>query len=634
MAAYRGCRQYARAAALCFWCKCFMNEPENIRSVTELLATLEIFRDLPHEEIAHIEATLKLLSFPRGSVLVRQGDKTDELYLVLSGRFEAYVNNHSDAIGEVGPGQSIGEIAFFSGGKRTATVRAARDSLVLRLARQDFNQLAARSPAIWHTIAVTLARRLSDATSGGLANRVVRPRTIAVCQAGSAPISPEFLGNLRRVLVEPSRCAVLDSSTFPRAYGHAVPLESAAATNWFNELEARYDYLLYITDATLTPWSEKAIRQADLILTVGVHHQCSESPDEITPNEIEQFAFRLHSPGRVQLVLMHERGGTITGTRRWLDARPPISLHHHVMKSRLQDYERLARFINGTALGLVACGGGAFAAAHVGLYKALSEARFNFDILGGTSGGGAMTAAFALGLDAEEIDRRIHDIFIKRNAFGRWTWPRYSLIDHTVLDRALMEHYTQVDIEDLWTPYFAVSTNLSDGTLYYHRRGPLWEAVRATSALPALLPPFYTSEGEMLVDGSLLDNVPVSAMRSIKSGPNVVISFNVRGTERFDVNYRKLPSRGQLGLHMANPFSRRAFPAAPGPLSVLVRSLMVSRQDFRAAMDEGDLLLVPPIPSRLNPLDWTQHTILKEDAYRFGVSELARLKAAGHPLTE
>jgi NTE family protein len=608
-----------------------MSERENIRSVAQLLATIETFRDLPREEIAEIEATLKLLSFPRGSVLVRQGDHTNELYLVVSGRFQAYVDNRADAIGEIGPGQSIGEIAFFSGGVRTATVRAARDSLVLRLARGDFNQLAARSPAIWHTIAVTLAQRLSDRTLGSLANRVVRPRTIAVCQAGSTPIPQEFLRNLKSVLAESSRCAVLDSSTFPTAYGHAVPLESAIATNWFNELEARYDHVLYVADATLTSWSEKAIRQADLILSVGVH-QRSAPDDGIKPNDIEQFAFGLHNPRLVQLVLLHDQGGAITGTRRWLDARPPISLHHHMVVGRLSDYERLARFINGTALGLVACGGGAYAAAHVGLYQALSEAGLNFDIMGGASGGGAMTAAFALGLGADEIDHRIHDIFIKRNAFGRWTWPRYGLIDHTVLDRALMAHYTQIDIEDLWIPYFAVSTNLSNGELYYHRRGPLWEAVRATSALPGLLSPFYTRKGEMLVDGSLLDNVPVSAMRSIKNGPNVVISFDVRGTKRFDIEYRELPARGQLALHMLNPFSRRPFPAAPGPLSVLVRSLMVGRQDFRAAMEIDDLLLVPPIPSHLSPIDWTRHTMLKDDAYRFGVSELARLKAAGHPL--
>ena len=136
-------------------------------------------------------------------------------------------------------------------------------------------------------------------------------------------------------------------------------------------------------------------------------------------------------------------------------------MHHHVALDEPGDMERLYRFINGTALGLVACGGGAYCAAHIGLYKALLQAGLTFDIMGGTSGGGAMTAAFAMGTSPDDVDRATHEIFVTNKAMRRYTWPRYSLLDHTHFDRQLANHYAGIDIEDLWIPYFAVSTNLS-----------------------------------------------------------------------------------------------------------------------------------------------------------------------------
>ena len=92
-----------------------------------------------------------------------------------------------------------------------------------------------------------------------------------------------------------------------------------------------------------------------------------------------------------------------------------------------------------------------------------------------------------------------------------------------------------------------------------------------------LLPPVYTPEGEMLVDGCLLDNVPIRTMHELKSGPNVVVSFHIPELQRFDVEYATLPSRAELIAHELNPMTRGKLPAAPGLTTVLMRSLMAGR---------------------------------------------------------
>src|SRR5262249_16308874 len=146
-----------------------------------------------------------------------------------------------------------------------------------------------------------------------------------------------------------------------------------------------------------------------------------------------------------------------------------------------------------------------------------------------------------------------------------------SLLDHVHFDKQLAAHYAGVDIEDLWIPYFAVSTNLSSYDLHRHRHGDLWAAVRASGAIPVLLPPYYTDDGPMLVDGAILDNVPIRVMHELKSGPNVVISFEVPKLEQFKVDYRALPGRAALLKAMLNPILRRALPAAPGVAPLLMR---------------------------------------------------------------
>ena len=438
---------------------------------------VDIFDDLDPIERTRLAAELETLNLKRGDVLVRQGDMADALYIVVTGRFLVTVDGRRDALAELGPGQPIGEIAFLAGGPRTATVRALRDSLVLRLGRTEFEELSAKNPSIWRTLTVALARRVAGGNVSRAPAPDPRPRTIALIRAGGSPLPARFVTDLAGVFERGHRTLLLHSDIATDVLPKGVAIDSAEATRALNLLESTYDYLLFLADEELSPWSEKAIRQADLVLAVGRHGA------DPTPNALEKRAAELLPWDAQRLVLLHETRGPISGTERWLTPRH-IAMHHHVALDEAGDVERLYRFVNGTALGLIACGGGAYCAAHVGLYKAMLQSGLVFDIMGGTSGGGAMTAAFAMGTPPDDVDRATHEIFVTNRAMRRYTWPRYSLLDHTHYDRQLANHYAGINIEDLWIPYFAVSTNLSSYDLHRHRRGDVWAAVRATGSIP------------------------------------------------------------------------------------------------------------------------------------------------------
>jgi NTE family protein len=301
-------------------------------------------------------------------------------------------------------------------------------------------------------------------------------------------------------------------------------------------------------------------------------------------------------------------------------------MHHHVAVQDTKDVERLFRFLSGRALGFVAGGGGALGSAHLGAYKAFVEAGADFDAFGGTSVGAAMTAGLACGGDPERVDDGTRNIFVKSRAFRRFTVPRYSLIDHKNFDRALRAEYGDVSIEDLWKPYFAVSSNIGSRAPKIHRRGPVWHAVRASGSIPGILPPFFTANGEMLVDGALMENLPISSMRALKSGPNVIVMLGQDGPTSFQVDYDSIPSRGELVAAMLNPFSRQRLPQAPGILHVIILG-MLANQGSDLQLGDSDILVRPELPDDFRFTSWERHNEIFLHAYR-GVSSWIQTRLA------
>lgn len=602
-------------------------------SVPFQLDRIATFQGVPSDHLAELETRLQPVAVARGVCVVNEGDDADALFVVISGRFAVEVDGNPEPVTEIGQGATIGEIAFFAGGKRTATVRAIRDSVVLTLSRADFDDISQRAPAIWTAITATLASRLAAETrkstalsNGGFARRRAgpRPRTIAVIAAGPAPISDAFLEAFARAGRTHAGTLIAGAGDIAEYTRDEFSNENGT-TAALNDLEAQYDTIAFIADPVLSPWSEKTIRQADAILSVGTH---PDGPlgSTIARNPLETFAATLHKPSAFHLAIEHPRRGPVQGTRHWLGGREP-QMHHHVSLEGDSDVERLWRFLRGKAKGFIACGGGAFCAAHISVYKAFREAGETFDFFGGTSGGAAMTAAFAQDLEPDDIDARVHRMFIDGKALGRYTLPRYSLLDHTHFDAHLKNEYGNVRIEDLWKPYFAVSADLTEAQLEVHRSGPLWEAIRASAAIPGLLPPYCRGDGRMLVDGSVIANVPVEVIHALKAGPNVIVSFDTPGAASAAFDYDALPGRRELFWKWANPFAAKTLPNAPSAATVLVRSLMANRGHYERHIDPEDWLLVPPTPDDMGALDWRRHSELLDAAYRFTKAEIERRNA-------
>lgn len=593
-----------------------------------------IFGSVPNlssKDLRTIYRRVTKLHLRRGDVLIQKGDKAEALFFALTGRFSVHLEEGAKPIAEIESGVPIGEVAFFAGGTRTAFVVALRDAVVLKLRRPEFDELSQLIPNLTTWLTKALAQRLRESISRlPVVEHIVAPRTIAIVRAGGSNVPDRFLHLLEQVFCTPGSdqdeaVLFIREAMVKTALPGRPSLSDPSVTAWLNAHEEKNRLVIYICDDSLSSWTRKAVRQADLIVLVG------QAGDDPAINDIERFVDEHHTGYQKRLVLLHDqRRDEVEGTEHWLAERS-VLMHHHVALCDAMDVARLRRFIEGTALGFVCCGGGSYCSLHVGVYQACNEANITFDIYGGASGGGAMAAAFARGLPASEIDHRIDEIFIKRKSLRKVTVPHYSILDHKPFDDALRDHYGVLRIENLWRPLYVLATNLANASPHIIKTGPIWEAVRATGSIPGLLPPFITDDGIPLVDGSIIDNVPLDAMKSLKTGPNLVVHFTDQLPANFEDDYEDIPGRGALLMHHMFPFGDKELPKLPTLATTIVRSMMVSQKKLTNVTDL-DLILSPPLPVDMSVMDWRSHSQLVADGHAYTQIELDRLAEEKHPV--
>jgi len=563
---------------------------------TELpdLGTHALFRDVAPEARNALQSASVMKRVAGGEALVRQGDDADALYFVESGRFRVVVNK-TRIVAHIETGEAVGELAFFAGGKRTADVIATRDSRVLEVSRRAFDDIARQHPELYAAMLKLVSERLAVATARTSSVTAKNPRVIAMLPAGNSQMPDGFLARMAEAfeaVVRPDTPVIpIDRATSEAADAHEYQ-------SWLAEQEAKSAYVL-IDGSGSDDWGQMVCRNADALVMVG---RPGQADPEASAMETAAMGW-IAEPQRTLLLLRSNAGKTISHSADWIDPRAP-KLHHHVALDTDADFTKVARFLTGRAVGVVLAGGGALGCAHLGVIKALQQADIPIDFIGGASAGAAMGGAIARGMSVDETLDQMEAMFIHAKAMRRLTLPIYSLLDPTVFDSELRTRYGTRDIADQPINFFGVSTNLSTNGLHIHRRGPLWECVRASGSLPTILPPFIDGDGHILVDGGVLDNVPVKVMHGLKAGPNIVVSLgDPNEVWRTDALYNEI--RGRWSLLRDVILRRKRATEFPSIVEIMSRSMVVaSRMASKEMLGEQDLLVSPPIIPNMQILDW------------------------------
>jgi len=558
-------------------------------------------------------------SYVRGDAVCVQGAPSDALYVLVSGRAVAVYRDTAtgavQVVGEIGQNELIGEMGLLTGEPRSISVICARDSELLRLDRQHFEQFVATHPRVLLAISQTVIERLRQRTVENRRPSSGRVTTVALIPAG---------GDDGRLLppLAMSLAAALGRHGTTRHVSHAhLPPEIRDDTHdshlvaWLNDLELSNRFLVLEADPVPSPWTERCLRHADRLLLVAR----PDSPSE--PGPLEHQAAEL-STGvtavQKDLVLVQRSSDRLpAGTGRWLDVRlGRVQRHHHVHLGTPATIDRLARFIAGRAVGLALGGGGARGFAHVGAIRALREAGVPLDVIVGTSMGALIGAECALGWPEAEIHRRNRASFIDQHPLWDYTLPVVAAHSGRGVARALRGLFDDVQIEDLWSTYVVVCSNLTRGTVTTHARGPVRKYVRASISVPGLLPP-VTDGGELLVDGGVLNNLPADIARDlVGTGAVIAVDVNPRAGLRASEDYGEVLDGWELVWRRLSPTARPL--AMPGIHDLLERMTMLGsiQQAAQSVQTAADLYLHPPT-DMVRFLDFSAMEVHAQRGYDF-----------------
>ncbi|MDB5487344.1 MAG: cyclic nucleotide-binding protein [Reyranella sp.] len=577
----------------------------------KILQQTPLFADLDPEALKVVERELTLMVLPGGAPLFRAGEPADAVYVVTSGclgvfRHEAETDAREPVlIAEVPPGNLVGEMSLLSQGKRTRSVAALRDSEVWRLAQTSFTALTSHHPEVLPALMRSVVARNAQDTG----KRRRQPRTFAILPSG-----PD---------VPSARFAVMLADALGRI-GNQVQMLGPDSVDeepeWFARCEMESSFVLYRADPTLTPWTELCLRQADCL--VAIRNADNDFPTRL-PFEVETAQSGAVFHRRRELVLLHEGHDPKAGSTAALLAGGLYGNHHHVRLDIHSDIDRLARLLTGHAVGVVMAGGGARAFTHIGVIKALRESGVPIDLVGGTSMGAIVAAGVASRWSNEELDTRFRRAFVDNNPLSDYTLPLISLFAGRRVTRLLRAAFGEKDIEDLILPFYCMTANLTTSNADIHTVGRLWRWLRASVAIPGVMPPFNEA-GEVHVDGGVIDNFPVRAMRRLGRGVTIGVDIDTGGALAAGAGVMEPWSAWQFFRRLI--WKRNETLPIPSIVRILLRSALVA-STARAAEDRAaaEMLIVPPM-NHIDLLDWTSFDAAIEVGYRTTMEGLEKAR--------
>ncbi|MBU3665311.1 MAG: cyclic nucleotide-binding domain-containing protein [Chthoniobacterales bacterium] len=537
-----------------------------------------LLREVLHEELGGLEPGVweKLLPAIRwkelaaGETLFREGDSADAMYVVVSGRLRAMREDEGKPvfIGDIGRGETVGEMALLTGAPRSATVEAMRDCVLAGLDQATFNELARMCPqTVFHVAKVQFDR----------IQRANRPRSlekqrlsVMVLSADPSCDARGFASKLTGEIRARGHNAVLATKDeAPSGAGTPVDRRHRLAI-WLNEKEAFATHLAMAGDPADDLWNRQCARSADAVLVL-VRPGCEPRlPDDLIPEISRRILVVLHPDGR----------NRPSGTAKALRACKSTSCFHLREDSR-EDWQRLGRWLTGRAVGIAFAGGGARSFAHLGVIRALREHGIPLDTAAGTSLGAIVASGVSLDLPLDDLMARF-SVMVKTNPTKRdyLLVPRSSLLSGRKLDRLLPQLLPDVEIEDCWKGFACVSANITNPGAHVHRSGSLLKALRSTVSIPGVFPPVKVGDGELLVDGGVVNNLPADILREHGAGRIIACDQGGSGT--------RAPGA----------------PDNPNAIGIIMRSVILhSRISGRAWRREADLYIESPVGD-IGLLEW------------------------------
>ncbi|KAI3362417.1 hypothetical protein L3Q82_012719, partial [Scortum barcoo] len=626
--------------------------------------------------VRQIDFALDWMAVEAGRAVYRQGEKSDSTFIVLSGRLRSVImkeDGKKELIGEYGRGDLIGVVEALTHQNRATTVHAVRDSELAKLPEGALSSIKRKFPQVVTRLIHLLGQKILQQVNGPLTARSLALHTPgskwdAGNQASNLstvtvlPVSEEvpltaFTLELQHALIAIGPTLLLTSDIIKQRLG-AAALDSVheyRLSSWLGQQEDIHRIVLYQTDYTLTPWTQRCIRQADCIIIVGLGEQ------DPAVGQLERMLEGSAVRAQKQLVLLHrEDGPPPKGTVDWLNMRSWISRHLHLScprrvfskrslpkllelyqrvfekpADRHSDFSRLARVLTGNAIALILGGGGARGCSQVGVMRALCEAGIPVDLIGGTSIGSLMGALYAEDRSHSRMRMRAREWAMEMTSVFKkvldLTYPVTSMFSGAAFNSSISNVFKSKQIEvsemtitfsvpeywDLRIPYFNITTDITASAMRVHTDGSLWRYVRASMSLSGYLPPLCDpKDGHLLMDGGYINNLPADVARSM--GAKVVIAIDVGSRDETNLtNYGDTLSGWWLLWKRLNPLAEKVKVLNMAEIQTRLAYVCCVRQLESVKNSDYCEYIRPPI-DRYRTLEFGKFDEIAEVGYQHG----------------
>ncbi|XP_024886309.1 neuropathy target esterase sws isoform X2 [Temnothorax curvispinosus] len=625
--------------------------------------------------VRQVDFALDWLFLESGRAVYRQGDESDSTFIVLSGRLRSvitYKNGKKEPVAEYGKGDLVGIVEMVTQTPRSTTVMAVRDSELAKLPEGLFNVIKLRYPIVVTRLINLLGHRIlgtwqqahtkngSTDTQRAAATVDARPAQVNFSTVAIVPVSDDvpltsFTYELYHSLCAIGPCLRLTSDVVRKTLGTTImePANEYRLTSWLAQQEDQHRISLYQCDSSYTLWTQRCARQADCILIVGLGDRAPSIGR--TEREIERLVMRTQK----ELVLLHkeQNGQRPTNTVQWLNMRSWVSSHHHIQCPKRMfarrslyrinelyskvltsepnvhsDFSRLARWLTGTSVGLVLGGGGARGAAHVGMVKAIIEAGIPIDMVGGVSIGAFMGALWCMEKNITTTTQKAREWSKQMTQWWRQimdlTYPMTSMFSGKDFNKTIQQTFGDTYIEDLWLPYFTITTDITDSCMRTHRHGLLWKYIRGSMTIAGVFPPICDPlDGHLLVDGCYVNNVPADEM--LRQGAHHILAIDVGSQDDTDLtNYGDSLSGWWLLWKRWNPFATPVkVPNLPDIQSRLAYVSCVRQLEEVKSSDYCEYIR-PPI-DKYKTLQFANFDEIKDVGYQHGKTYFEGQSKAG-----
>ena len=474
-------------------------------NILQLVRQCAIFSSLDDDALNSISLLVEPLSLNQDEVLFRQGDPSFYFYILISGTLIAMASNNEGHkfVGTIEQGETVGELGAISGESRTLTVKATQNSTLLKLSNNHLIDICQKYPNVMVECVKTIISR---------------------SQKNIKLLSPENECNLVGLIISKKDRnhkkikEILIENTNKNQETHVISdseIDPLHVLNIINALEKKHQNILFILDSENSD-NSKIILQKIHSLYIFQPADCIEGLDPFTIHLLNHQEYQRKI--RFSLILIHHEKDFIhRNTKKWTEKFNFMKCHH-VRINVESDYQRMLRFFSGKANGLVLGGGGTRGWMHIGVIKALMEAKIPIDAISGTSIGSLFGIAYIL--SHGDFDRMIElsKDFMKSSGPPYtpkdFTLPLVSILSGERITKGILNICDDICIEDLWLPYFCITTNISTYKEECHHFGLCYESVRASIALPGIFPPMVINN-QLHFDGGLSNNLPVDEMRKI-----------------------------------------------------------------------------------------------------------------------